>query len=112
MRVADFAAMFNLWRAGDEVASSEYSNADGVYQEAGKEPVVGRDRIAERWGKFFHGGHEWRFNVRDIFGGGENFAVTYIWEFKSKYGSWDHKPGCALVKARDGNISEWRQYSG
>ena len=112
MTVSDFEAMFDLWRAGDETGSSAYFTYDGVFHEAGKEPIVGRERIANHWAPFFHGGPEWRMTVHDLFGDGEKFAVSYMWEIKLGDGTWTGKPGCALVATQDGKIKEWREYKG
>jgi limonene-1,2-epoxide hydrolase len=107
---SDFEAMFDLWRAGDEIGSAAYFTPDGIFHEAKKDPVVGRDTIAAHWKPFFHGGPEWRMTVHDLFGDGERFAVAYTWEIKLKDGTWTGSPGCAIVKTRDGKIAEWREY--
>jgi ketosteroid isomerase-like protein len=102
--------MFDLWRAGDETGAAAYFAADGVFHEAGKEPIAGRERIAAHWAPFFHGGPKWRMTVHDLFGGDERFAVSYTWKIELKDGSWSGGPGCALIKTRDGKIAEWREY--
>ena len=66
MTAADFNAMFDLWRAGDETGSAAYFTPDGIFHEAKKEPVAGRDNIAAHWKPFFHGGPEWRMTVHDL----------------------------------------------
>jgi limonene-1,2-epoxide hydrolase len=109
MTVADFENLFALWRAGDEDASAAYFTTDGIFHEAKKEPIVGRDAIAANWKPFFHGGPEWRMTVHDVFGDGTRFAVAYTWEMKLKDG-WITSPGCAIVHTRDGKIAEWREY--
>jgi limonene-1,2-epoxide hydrolase len=108
--VADFEQMFALWRAGDETGSAAYFTPDGIFHEAKKDPVAGRDAIAAHWKPFFHGGPEWRMTVHDLFGDGERFAVAYTWEIKLKDGNWAGSPGCAIVHTRDGKIAEWREY--
>lgn len=112
MTGADFEALFDLWRAGDEVASAAYFTEDGIFHEAKKEPVVGRKTIAEHWAPFFHGGPEWRMIVHDLYGdpSGTKFTVSYSWDVKLKDGTWAGSPGCALVQTRDGKIAEWREY--
>lgn len=110
MTAADFQALFARWRAGDEQGSAEYFAPDGVFWEAQKEPLVGRERIAAHWAPFFHGGPEWRMNVHDLFGDGERFAVTYTWQIKKSDGRWIDSPGCAIVHVRDGKIAAWREY--
>lgn len=112
MTAADFHALFDLWRAGDEHASAAYFTADGVYQEAKKDRVVGREAIEAKWKPFFHGGPEWKIDVHDIFGDGNRFAVQYTFEIKLKDGTWVKNPGCALVTTREGKIAEWREYNG
>jgi ketosteroid isomerase-like protein len=111
---ADFETLFALWRAGDETGSAAYFAVDGVFHEAKKEPVVGRDAIAAHWKPFFHGGPEWRMIVHDLFGdsANERFAVSYTWEIKLADGTWTGSPGCALVRTRAGKIAEWREYKG
>jgi uncharacterized protein (TIGR02246 family) len=110
MTKADFEAMFDYWRAGDERAGAAYFAPDGVFWEAGKEPVAGRDAIAAHWEPFFHGGPAWRLTVHEIIGAGERFAVDYLWEIRKSDGRWIGSPGCALVRVRDGKIAEWREY--
>ena len=110
MTPEDFAALFDLWRAGDEHAAAAYFTPDGVFWEAAREPLAGRERIAAHWGRFFHGGPEWRMIVHRLFGDGERFAVDYVWEIKGGDGAWSGRPGCALVTTRDGRIAEWREY--
>ena len=112
MTAADFEALFELWRAGDETASAAYFTADGVFHEAKKTPIAGRDNIARHWAPFFHDGPEWRMIVHDLFGDGEKFAVSYTWQIKADDGTWSGSPGCALVHTRDGKIAEWREYKG
>ena len=111
MTVADFHVLFDLWRAGDEVASAAYFATDGVFHEAKKDPVTGRDAIAAHWAPFFHGGPEWRMTVHDLFGAGERFAVTYTWEINTRAG-WTGSPGCAIVHVRGEKIALWREYKG
>jgi len=111
MTVSDFEELFALWRAGDETGSAAYFTLDSIYREPKKEPVVGRAAIVAHWKRFFHGGPEWRMTVRDLFGDGERFAVTYTWEIKLQDGTWSSSPGCAIVHTRDGKISEWREYT-
>ena len=107
----DLARLFDLWRAGDEVASAAYFTEDGVFQEAQREPIVGRATIAAHWAPFFHGGPAWRMTVHECFGGGDRFAVVYTWEIETPDG-WTGKPGCAIVHVRDGKIALWREYKG
>jgi limonene-1,2-epoxide hydrolase len=110
--VADFHALFDLWRAGDEQAAVAYFTPDGVFHEAQKPPIAGRDAIAAHWAPFFHGGPVWRMTVHDLFGSGERFAVDYTWEIRLGDGSWTGSPGCAIVHVRDGKIAVWREYKG
>jgi limonene-1,2-epoxide hydrolase len=110
MTVADLETMIDLWRAGDEDGSAAYFATDGIFHEAKKEPIVGRDAIAANWKPFFHGGPEWRMNVHELFGEGNRFAVAYTWEIKLKDGTWAGSPGCAIVRVSNGKIAEWREY--
>lgn len=114
MTSSDLETLFALWRAGDEAGAAAYFADDGIFHEAKKEPVVGRDTIAAHWKPFFHGGPEWRMTVHDLFGdpASETFAVSYTWEIKLGDGTWTGSPGCAIVQTRAGKISEWREYKG
>ncbi len=112
MTVADLEALFDLWRAGDEHGAAAYFTPDGVFHEAKREPIAGRDAIAAHWAPFFHGGPAWRMTVHDCFGNGDRFAVDYTWEIRLADGSWAGNPGCAIVHVRDGKIALWREYKG
>jgi limonene-1,2-epoxide hydrolase len=109
---ADFSTLFDLWRAGDETRSAAYFTSDGIFHEANREPIVGRDAIAAHWAPFFHGGPEWRMTVHDLFGGGDRYVVDYTWEIKTRTGEWTGNAGCAIVHLRDGKIARWREYKG
>ncbi len=112
MTPADFSTLFDLWRAGDETAAAAYFTPDGVFHEAAREPIAGRDAIAAHWAPFFHGGPEWRMTVHDLFGAGDRYVVDYTWEVKTREGAWAGNPGCAIVHVRDGKIALWREYKG
>jgi limonene-1,2-epoxide hydrolase len=114
MTAADLEALIERWRAGDETAAVAYFASDGVFHEAGREPIVGREAIAAHWAPFFHGGPEWRMTVHEMFGnaGGDRYTVSYTWEIKSADGAWSGKPGCAIVHLHDGKIALWREYKG
>jgi uncharacterized protein (TIGR02246 family) len=110
VNVADFEALFALWRAGDETGSAACFTADGIFHEAHKAPIAGREHIAAHWAPFFHAGPEWRMTVHDLFGDGRRFAVAYTWEVRTPSGTWSASAGCAIVHTRDGKIASWREY--
>jgi uncharacterized protein (TIGR02246 family) len=109
---ADFEELFNRWRAGDAAGAAAFFAPDGVYQETRRAPVAGRAAIAAHWSAFFRGAPPWRFTVDGIFGDGERFAVTYTWEIGGDGDAWTSRPGCAIVRVRDGAIAAWREYAG
>jgi hypothetical protein len=85
----------------------------GTYREARGEALIGRSAIAAHWERFFTQGPPWRIAVGDTFGdeSGERYAIPYVFSMQ-KDGAWHDRPGCALVRVRDGQIIEWREYSG
>ncbi len=101
MSGADFAVLFECWRAGDAAAAGAYLHPDGVYQDARGAPIVGRDAIVAEWERYFRLAPAGHFTVHEIIGSGDRFAVTYTWE---------GRPGCAIVHVRDGRIALWREY--
>jgi limonene-1,2-epoxide hydrolase len=88
--------------------------ADGVYREARREPIVGRDAIAAHWERYFVQGPRWRIDVGEIIADarGERFAIPYVFAVQGPGESWQDRPGCALVRVRNNRITEWREYSG
>jgi hypothetical protein len=100
-----------LSRALRSLACRRRARVRGLH-EAKREPIAGRAAIAAHWAPFFHGGPAWRMTVHDLFGGGDRFAVSYIWEVAAPDGTWSGSPGCAIVHVRDGQIALWREYKG
>jgi ketosteroid isomerase-like protein len=111
VRAVDFDALFERWRAGDAEGAAAYFASDAVYREARHAPVSGRAAIAAHWAPFFRSGPAWRFTVHERFGDGERFAVAYTWEVRDADGHWQARPGCAIVRVRDGAIAEWSEYT-
>jgi limonene-1,2-epoxide hydrolase len=112
VHAADFERLFERWRAGDAAGAAAFFTPDGVFHEAKREPVVGRDAIVAHWAPFFGGTTAWRMDVHEIIGTGDRFAVRYTWAIDGGANGWLASPGCAIVHVRDGLIALWREYKG
>jgi uncharacterized protein (TIGR02246 family) len=104
--------VFAAWRDGDALRSAAYFAGDGVYREANREPIVGRDAIVAHFTRFFRDGPPFRFHVDETIVEGDRAAVRYRFEIATSGGAWVEKPGCALVAFSNGTIVEWREYGG
>lgn len=112
MNRAALERLFAAWRSGDAHLAAAHFRADGVYREAGREPIAGREAIAERWTRFFRDGPGWRFDVDALIGEGALIAVVYRFSVKGPADAWSERAGCAVVRFEDGAIAEWREYEG
>lgn len=112
MSAADFERLVGFWRARDVKGALSLFAPDGVFWEAGKEPLRGREAIAGFWEPFFASGIEWKMDIDEVVAdaGGERFAIGYTWSMKGSSGEWKSSPGCALVHTANGTIAQWREY--
>jgi uncharacterized protein (TIGR02246 family) len=104
--------LFAAWRNGDALRSAAHFSLDGVYREASREPLAGRDAIVEHFTRFFRDGPRWEFLADDIVVEGERAAVRYRFATISQPSGRIERSGCAFVTFRDGTIAEWREYEG
>jgi ketosteroid isomerase-like protein len=88
--------------------------ANGVYREARKAPVAGRDAIAAHFARFGATGVPFRFTVDDVIANGDRACVAYRFAVPGGDGEpWRERAGCATVRIdADGLIAEWREYEG
>jgi len=105
-------ALFGAWRVGDALRSAAHFATDGVYREARREPIVGRDAIVEHFTKFFRDGPRWEFHADVTIVEGNRAAVQFRFATVSPEGAWLERSGCAFVTFADGTIAEWREYEG
>jgi ketosteroid isomerase-like protein len=82
--------LFDAWKKGDALRSAAHFAIEGVYREAGREPIVGRETIVE----------------------GDRAAVRYRFRIEGPASRWRETDGCAFVIFADGTIAEWREYGG
>jgi ketosteroid isomerase-like protein len=104
--------LFAAWRANDAAGAAAHFTLDAVYHEAKRGPVRGRAAIEAKWARFFAAVPVWRIEVDDIFGVGDKVAIAYRFGIKKAADEWDDRPGCALIRLRDGAVAEWREYEG
>ncbi len=100
------------WQNYDAHRASAFFAPDGVYHEAGREPIVGREAIFEHFKRFFRDGPVWRLEVDDTIIDGDRAAVAYRFEIKDAHGEWRPRTGCAIVRQHDGLIARWREFAG
>jgi nuclear transport factor 2 (NTF2) superfamily protein len=100
------------WRSADGQRAAMLFCEDGVYHEAGHEPIAGRERIAAHFARFFRDGPAWRFEADEFVVEGERAAVRYRFFLKGEGSGWRERAGCAVVHRRDGSIELWREYHG
>ncbi len=104
--------LFAAWRTGDALRSGAHFALEGVYREAGRAPLAGREAIVEHFTKFFRDGPRYELYVDDTLVEGERAAVRYRFAVEGKDGVWRERPGCAFVTFADGTIAEWHEYEG
>jgi predicted SnoaL-like aldol condensation-catalyzing enzyme len=100
------------WRANDSLRASAFFTVEGRYHESGRDPVVGRERIAEHFTRFFRDGPPWRFELDEMIIDGDRAAVAYRFSIKGDGERWRERAGCAVVRLTGGLIEEWREYQG
>ena len=105
-------SLFIAWRNGDALRAGAHFALDARYQEARREPIVGRDAIVQHFTAFFRDGPEWRFHLEEILTDTNRAAVRYRFEIAEADGSWRTRTGCAFATLRDGTLTEWREYEG
>lgn len=105
-------SLFGAWRSGDALRAVAHFSIDGIYREAGTDPVVGRDAIAAHFTRFFRDGPPWRFTPDEVIVEGNRAAVPYRFSLEGRGSVWRERNGCALVTFADGVIAEWREYEG
>jgi ketosteroid isomerase-like protein len=98
--------------ARDERRAASYFASDGAFCEPDRPPVVGREAIEEHFGKFFHGGPEWRWSVDQLLEAGDRCAVVYRFAMKGSDGDWREHEGCAIVSFAGDAIARWREFRG
>ncbi len=104
--------VFAAWRSGDALRSGAHFSPAGVYHEAGRVPLAGRDAIVAHFTAFFRDGPRWLIAVDETLVEGDRAAVRYRFAVERGDGWWQERPGCAFVTFADGTIVEWREYEG
>lgn len=102
--------LFEAWRAGDALRAAAYFAVDGIYREAGREPIVGRDAIVAFFTRFFRNGPRFRFDRDLAIVEGDFAAVEYRFAMQGLDGEMRERAGCAIVTFVDGTIAAWREY--
>lgn len=103
--------LIEAWRVGDAHRASAFFAADATYQEAGHEPIVGREAIAAHFVRFFRDGPAWRFDREETILQGNHAAVAYRFGIKGDGQIWRERAGCALVRLEGGLIAAWREFA-
>ena len=103
--------LIQAWRTGDAHRASAFFGVDATYQEAGHEPIVGREAIAEHFVRFFRDGPPWRFDREETIVQGNLAAVAYRFGIKGDGQIWRERAGCALVRLEGGLIATWREFA-
>lgn len=104
--------LVDAWRANDAYRAAAFFAPDGRYRESGREPVAGRERIAEQFTRFFRDGPLWRLKVDDVLVEGDRAVVAFHFAVKGDGQPWRERAGCAWVRLAGGLIEEWREYAG
>ncbi|MDP9110084.1 MAG: ester cyclase [Candidatus Eremiobacteraeota bacterium] len=113
MTLADLVGgLVDAWQTGDAHRAAAFFAIDGVYHEAGHEPIVGREAIYNHFVRFFRDGPRWRLAVDEVLGGGERGAVVYTFAFEGAGNAWRERAGCAVVTLQGGLVGLWREYQG
>lgn len=101
------------WQNGDALRAGAHFGAAGIYGEAGRPPLQGRDALVAHFTKFFRDGPAWRFLVDDIIIEGVRACVVYRFALEGTGGVWRERAGCAVVRFDDdGAIAGWHEYEG
>ena len=104
------AQLFASWRQGDALRAAAHFAPDGIYAEAGRAPLMGRDEIVAHFTRFFRDGPRWRFEVDELLVEGSQAAVFYRFLIAREGGEWTQRRGCAFVRFESGAVAEWREY--
>ena len=98
---------------GDALRSAaHFAISGGVYREARREPIVGRDAIVAHFTHFFRDGPRFTFVVDETIVEGDRAAVRFRFSIAGADETWRERDGCAFVAFSDGTIAEWREYGG
>ncbi len=103
--------LVGAWQSGDAHRAAAFFAPDGVYHEAGREPIAGREAIFAHFARFFRDGPAWRFDIDELIVEGERAAVRYRFAVNTG-GTWRSRDGCAIVHRADGLVALWREYQG
>jgi predicted ester cyclase len=103
--------LVGAWQSGDAHRATAFFAPDGVYHEAGRAPIAGREAIFAHFARFFRDGPAWRFDIDEIIVEGERAAVRYRFEVNAD-GTWRSRDGCAIVHRAGGLVTLWREYQG
>jgi hypothetical protein len=99
-------------RDKDERLAAGYFSDRGIFREPDREPIVGRAAIEAHFGKFFHGGPQWRWTVSEMFEAGDRCVVVYRFGLLGSNGEWREHDGCAIASFDRELIAEWREFRG
>jgi uncharacterized protein (TIGR02246 family) len=105
-------SLFAAWRTGDALRAAAHFASDGLYREARRDPIVGRDAIVAHFTRFFRDGPAWQMHAEHIIVEADRAAVRYRFALQGSDGEWRETEGCAFVTFADGTIAEWREYEG
>ena len=107
------AQLFASWRQGDALRAAAHFAPDGIYAEAGRAPLMGRDEIVAHFTRFFRDGPRWRFDVDDVILEGDRGCIVYRFGVEGSGAVWRERAGCAIVKFDEsGAVAAWREYEG
>lgn len=104
--------LLDAWRTGDAHRSAAYFAPEGVYHEAGHQPIVGREAIYDHFVRFFRDGPRWRLHVDEVIGREDRGAVCYTFAVEGAGNAWLERAGCAVVTLQGGLVGLWREYQG
>lgn len=101
--------LVGAWQSGDAHRAAAFFAPDGVYHEARRDPIVGRDAIFAHFARFFRDGPAWRFDIDEVIVEGERAAVTYRFAVNTD-GTWRTSDGCAIVHRAADAVTLWREF--